>query len=83
MLARPDHFSCCATGAAWGRLLEERLLGERCIVGMGIAGAKKKSGPGDGANRRGTKGTGLQVGVGLLARLELKRNRLPVDDCRF
>ena len=38
----------------------------------------EKNGLGDGANRRGTRVTGLQVGVGLLARLEQRETGHPI-----
>ncbi len=40
---------------------------------------QEKNGPGDGANRRGTRGTSLQVGVGLLARLEQRETSTPKE----
>ncbi len=44
---------------------------------------KKKNGLGDGANRRGTRVAGLQVGVGLLARLEQRETGHPVTITQF
>ena len=55
-------------------------FGRLALETSSFAASTQKNGLGDGANRRGTRVTGLQVGVGLLARLEQRETGHPLDE---